>query len=79
MKHSLRVLVVSGAAAALVTGLGAVAPAATARTGPPAVPHVGQIDRQDVPVRGGCEPDTLVEPDVAILRRHLERPHAGHE
>ena len=66
MKHSLRVLAVSGAAAALVTGLGAAAPVASAGTGPPAVLHVGQIDRQDVASRGGCEPDTLVEPDVAI-------------
>jgi hypothetical protein len=28
--------------------------------------HVGQIDSQDVPARNGCEPDTLVEPDVAV-------------
>jgi hypothetical protein len=28
--------------------------------------HVGQIDQQDVAPRGNCEPDTLVEPDVAV-------------
>jgi hypothetical protein len=66
VKHSLRVLVISGAAAALITGLGAAASAATARTGPPAVLHVGQIARQNVAPRGGCEPDTLVEPHVAV-------------
>jgi hypothetical protein len=32
----------------------------------PAVLHVAQIDRQDVPSANGCEPDTLVEPDIAI-------------
>jgi hypothetical protein len=28
--------------------------------------HVGQIARQNVRSRNGCEPDTLVEPDVAV-------------
>ncbi len=67
MKHSLRALVVSGAATALLAGLGTGAPAlAAARTGGPAVLHVGQIDQQDVVAHGTCEPDTLVEPDVAV-------------
>jgi hypothetical protein len=67
----LRILAITGTAAALLTTLSAAAPAlaagpAAARTKPLAVLHVGQIDRQDVPSSGGCEPDTLVEPDVAI-------------
>ena len=70
MKHSLRALIVSGAATALAAGLGLTpaltAAQAAARSGSPVVLHVGQIDRQDVASRGGCEPDTLVEPDVAI-------------
>jgi hypothetical protein len=70
VKHSLRILV-TGTATALLTTLSTAAPAlaagpAAARTGPLTVLHVGQIDRQDVPSSGGCEPDTLVEPDVAI-------------
>ncbi|MEP7179667.1 MAG: sialidase family protein [Pseudonocardiales bacterium] len=32
----------------------------------PVVLHVGQIDRQDIPPLPGSEPDTLVEPDVAV-------------
>jgi hypothetical protein len=39
---------------------------ASAATASPAVLSVGQIDRQDVPSANGCEPDTLVEPDVAV-------------
>ncbi|MGI8576437.1 MAG: sialidase family protein [Nocardioidaceae bacterium] len=33
---------------------------------PNAVVHVGQIGQQDVPALPGSEPDTLVEPDVAV-------------
>ena len=70
MKHSPRAVVVSGAATALLAGLGlapALTPAQAATgTGPPAVLHVGQIAQQDVASRGNCEPDTLVEPDVAV-------------
>jgi hypothetical protein len=70
VKHSLRALVTVSAASALIAGLGLAGPALatvhkTARTGP-AVLHVGQIARQDVAPRGNCEPDTLVEPDVAV-------------
>jgi hypothetical protein len=32
----------------------------------PVVRHVAQIDRQDIPPLPGSEPDTLVEPDVAV-------------
>lgn len=71
MRHSLRSLVVASTA---VTLLGVGGPAALAAAPPglatgaklPAVLHVGQIARQNVPPRGGCEPDTLVEPDVAV-------------
>ena len=65
MQHPLRVLMVSGATLALA-GLGIAAPALAAPSGPPAVLHVGQIDRQDVQAHGNCEPDTLVEPDIAV-------------
>jgi len=61
----LRALVVSGATVALA-GLSAAAPALAAPSGPPAVLHVGQIGRQNVAPRGNCEPDTLVEPDIAV-------------
>jgi hypothetical protein len=69
MRHSLASLVVTGAAAAtLLAGAvpAALAGARPAAAGSPAVLHVGQIDSQDVPARNGCEPDTLVEPDVAV-------------
>jgi hypothetical protein len=59
------VLVVSGATLALA-GLGITAPALAAPSGPPAVLHVGQIGRQTVESHGNCEPDTLVEPDIAV-------------
>lgn len=41
-------------------------PALAATSGPPALLHVGQIGRQDLPALPGSEPDTLVEPDVAV-------------
>ena len=44
----------------------AVGPVAASTSGPPSVLHVAQIARQDVPVLPGSEPDTLVEPDVAV-------------
>ncbi len=66
MQHPLRAVMVSGAAAALLAGLGTAAPALAAPAGSPAILHVGQIDRQDVQSHGNCEPDTLVEPDVAV-------------
>jgi len=56
---------VSGATLALA-GLGIAAPALAAPSGPPAVLHVGQIGRQTVAAHGNCEPDTLVEPDIAV-------------
>jgi hypothetical protein len=62
----LRGLAVFGAALALAAGLTTAAPALAAGKVPPAVLHVGQIDRQDVATQAGCEPDTLVEPDVAV-------------
>ena len=65
MQHPFRVLMVSGAALAL-PALGIAAPAVAAPSGPPAVLHVGQIGRQNVAPHGNCEPDTLVEPDIAV-------------
>jgi hypothetical protein len=55
-------LALSGLAAACVSA----SPALGLTAGPPSVLQVGQIGRQDVPVRPGSEPDTLVEPDVAV-------------
>lgn len=43
-----------------------VGPALALTPGPPSVLNVAQIARQDVPVLPGSEPDTLVEPDVAV-------------
>jgi hypothetical protein len=61
---------VLGAALALLAGVGAAAPAlartAPARATQPAILHVGQIDQMDVAPHGACQPDTLVEPDVAV-------------
>jgi hypothetical protein len=45
-------------------------PALAAGPRPPAVRHVGQIARQDVPTLPGSERDTLVEPDVAVSPRN---------
>ena len=55
-------MLAAGLVAASLSGPSAVALV----PGPPAVLHVGQIARQDVPVLPGSEPDTLVEPDVGV-------------
>ena len=55
--------VIGGLAAAVAVAAG---PAMALQPGPPSVLHVGQIGRQDVPVLPGSEPDTLVEPDIAV-------------
>jgi len=65
VQHPFRVLMVFGATLALA-GLGITAPALAAPSGPPGVLHVGQIGRQTVKPHGNCEPDTLVEPDIAV-------------
>ena len=71
MRHSVRSLVLAGAALALLSGTVPAALAAAPSGGVksvtlPVVLHVGQIDSQDVKAQNGCEPDTLVEPDVAV-------------
>jgi hypothetical protein len=58
----------AGLAAALVFGF--VPPAGAAPPGHPAVLNVGPASRQDVPAAPGSEPDTLVEPDVAVSPRN---------
>jgi hypothetical protein len=65
MRHPLRSFLVSGTAVALLC---AIPPAALAAAGArqPVLLHVGQIARQNVRSQQGCEPDTLVEPDVAV-------------
>jgi hypothetical protein len=62
--HS-RTLLVGAAIAATTLALTAAPAAAQAAPGP-AVLHVGQIAAQDIPSASYCEPDTLVEPDVAV-------------
>jgi photosystem II stability/assembly factor-like uncharacterized protein len=54
------------ASAGLFTACLSGLPALALVPGPPAVLHVAQVGRQDVPVLPGSEPDTLVEPDVAV-------------
>ncbi len=55
-------------AAAAVTAMVALAPAAAAApaAGPPSVLHVVKVASQDVAPQPGSEPDTTVEPDVAV-------------
>ena len=66
----MRLVVRSASVAAAGFGLIAVAAAqpvaAAAGTRVPTVLHVGQIDREDIAHRPGSEPQTLVEPDVAV-------------
>ena len=54
------------AAAALVTGVGMSVSAAASPAARPTVVALGQIASQDVAPQPGCEPDTLVEPSVAV-------------
>lgn len=49
-----------------VGGSAATAAVGAPAGGQPAILHVGQIAQQDVRVLPGSEPDTLVEPDVAV-------------
>ncbi|MGH8859982.1 MAG: sialidase family protein [Jatrophihabitantaceae bacterium] len=46
--------------------LAALAAPAVAASDPPVVVHEGQVTRQDVTNQPGSEPDTVVEPDVAV-------------
>lgn len=62
---TIRTVVIGAVAGATVVALAA-APASAQGIRPPAVLHVGQIDRQDIAPESTCEPDTLVEPDVAV-------------
>lgn len=66
MRNVLQTVAVSVAALAGVSVATASSAAAAAPARSPVVVHVGQIDRQDIPSQPGSEPDTLVEPDVAV-------------
>jgi BNR repeat-like domain len=46
------------------------APAVGARQTHPVVIHQGLVTRQDIPSQAGSEPDTVVEPDVAVSPRN---------
>ena len=59
-------VVFAGSAALVLAMLPQTAAAAGTASSGPAVVHVSQIARQDVPALPGSEPDTLVEPDVAV-------------
>jgi hypothetical protein len=65
------VVTIVTAAAAVSAVLLATAPAGAAEPAahPPTVLHVGQIDEQDIAPQPGSEPDTLVEPDIAVSPR----------
>jgi hypothetical protein len=58
------------ASCGLLLVAGVLAPTAGAKASPPAVLHVGKVSQQDIPSRGASEPDTLVEPDVAVSPLH---------
>ncbi|MGB9377857.1 MAG: sialidase family protein [Mycobacteriales bacterium] len=64
MKRLARVSILSTIALTVLGGAPLTAADAAAPT--PAVLSVGQISRQDVAPQPGSEPDTLVEPDVAV-------------
>ncbi|HEV2376630.1 MAG TPA: sialidase family protein [Streptosporangiaceae bacterium] len=72
MKHPLYSLAVCTAALTILGGLATASPALAATLRPGTSPkalsvmHVGQIDQQDIASEGGCEPGTLVEPEVAV-------------
>ncbi len=67
MRIAIQTVAVSVAAlAGLSVATASSVAAATAPARSPVVVHVGQIDRQDIPPQPGSEPDTLVEPDVAV-------------
>src|SRR3954468_1767986 len=65
----LRYLALPVTAALAVLGVGSPASAAPTRSSGPVVLSVGQIARQQVTPRPGSEPDTLVEPDLAVSPR----------
>ncbi|MGI8695550.1 MAG: sialidase family protein [Mycobacteriales bacterium] len=56
----------SAAVSAVALSLAVGGPASAAGVPPPAVIHVGQIDRQDIAPQPNSEPDTVTEPDVAV-------------
>lgn len=62
-----RRMTVLGLSSALLTVIGLTAPSASALgLRLPTLRVVGQVSQQDIPPRPGSEPDTLVEPDVAV-------------
>jgi hypothetical protein len=74
MAHRLAAVVRSSLGAAALVGLAVGplagpaggAPPGAAAAASPSVVRVGQVAEQDVPALPGSEPDTLVEPDVAV-------------
>lgn len=65
----MRLIITSVTGVTLLLLAAAPAGAAEPATHPPTVVHVGQIDRQDIAPQPGSEPDTLVEPDIAVSPR----------
>lgn len=66
MRVALRSTAVSAVGIVVLSFATATPASAAAPSDSPAVLHVGQIDRQDIPPQPGSEPETLVEPDMAI-------------
>lgn len=64
MRSLIRPAVVAFVASGTVLALAV--PAAAAPPGSPVLLHQGQVTRQDIPSQTGSEPDTVVEPDVAV-------------
>lgn len=56
--------------AATASTLGLFQPASAASPGSPVVLQHGLVTRQDIPTQHGSEPDTVVEPDVAVSPRN---------
>lgn len=66
MHRSRSVTVAAMAAVACVVGIAATVATSSAGAATPVLQTVLQIDRQDIAPQPGSEPDTLVEPDVAV-------------
>lgn len=67
----IRTLLVSVAVGSATIALTA-APAAAHPSHQLDITHIGQISQQDIPSESYCEPDTLVEPDIAVSPKNAK-------
>jgi hypothetical protein len=65
MAYPRTAMVLGAALVSFLTGVATSTPAQAARPAPTVI-HVGQVTEQDIPPLPGSEPDTVVEPDVAV-------------